>query len=80
MRERFGDAEVACLVHPRKLFVGMGREDELFDSYMTQKEYERLCKICGEDTPNWIDYTLFEGMHEFYRSDVPLEKFLDCLQ
>lgn len=80
MAQSFGEAEIACLVHPRKLFLEMGKEDELFDSRKSRAEYERLCRICGNDTEDWLEFTVYDGKHQFYKEDEHIEKFMDYLR
>lgn len=76
----FGEAEIACLVHPRKLFLEMGNEDNLFDYQKSIAEYERLRRICGNDTEDWLEFTVFNGNHEFYKEDKHIEKFMEYLR
>lgn len=75
----FGEAEIACLVYPRKLYLEMGTEDPLFDYQKSLNEYERIRKICGDDYIQWVELTVFEGKHEFYKEDTHIKKMLDCL-
>jgi len=77
--QSFGEAEIACLVHPRKLFLEIGNEDNLFDYRKSIKEYERLCRICENDTEDWLEFTVFDGNHEFYQEDRHIERLMDCL-
>ena len=79
IEEFFGEAEIACLVYPRKLYLEMGTEDPLFDYQKSLMEYERIRKICGDDYLQWVELTVFEGKHEFYREDTHIKKLLDCL-
>lgn len=76
----FGEAELACLVHPRKLFLEMGNEDNLFDYRKSIAEYERIRLICGNDTEDWLEFTVFDGNHEFYKEDKHIEKFMAYLR
>ncbi len=80
MLKNFGEAEIACLVHPRKLFLEMGNEDNLFDYQKSMKEYQRLCRMCGNDTEDWLEFTVFDGNHEFYQEDRRIEKFMEYLR
>lgn len=76
----FGEAEVACLVHPRKLFLEMGTEDKLFDYRKSLTEYERAREICNGNTDDWLEFTLFGGGHEFYPEDDHIKKLLEYLR
>lgn len=78
--ECFGEAEIACLVHPRKLFLEMGNKDNLFEYQKSMREYERILEICGGDTRDWLEFTLFDGDHEFYREDDHIKKMMDYLR
>ena len=78
MDKCWGEAEIACLVHPRLLLLEMGDQDALFDWRKSQAEYERRLEACGDDR-NWVDYKTFGGTHEFYREDDHINKLMDCL-
>lgn len=79
-RKYFGQAEIACLIYPRKLFIEMGDADALFDWQRSYEEYKRIKQICGNEEQDWIEFTVFDGEHEFYREDIHIKKFLDCLK
>ena len=74
-----GEAEIACLVHPRKLFLEMGKSDELFDYRKRQMEYERVWQILKDNDKDWLEFTLFDGEHEFYKNDEHIEKMIAYL-
>lgn len=76
----FGEAEIACLIHPRKLFLEMGRDDPLFDYRKSLSEYERLKGICGDKDCTWVDLILFDGKHEFYKEDCHIDQLVKCLR
>ena len=76
----FGEAKIACLVYPRKLFLEMGNEDNLFDYRKSIAEYERLCRMCGNDVEDWLEFTVFDGNHEFYKEDRYIERFMEYLR
>lgn len=76
----FGEAELACLVHPRKLYLEIGNEDALFDYQKSQAEYERVKEICGADTREWLEFIVFDGSHEFYKRDDHIQKLIECLK
>lgn len=77
--KRFDDAEVACLVYPRRLCIEMGNKDELFDSRYSKESFERIkdyCKTVGSD---WVDLLVFDGTHEFCPDDAPIERLINDL-
>ena len=78
--ECFGEAEIACLVHPRKLFLEMGNKDNLFDYQKSIREYEKIRAICNGNTDDWLDFTVFDGEHEFYKEDDHIKKLIECLR
>lgn len=71
----FFDAEIAMLIHPRKIYLAMGKSDPLFDYNGSIREYERI-KKAFPDYENWTELELFEGVHEFCPSDRLLEKLM----
>ena len=75
--EKFDDAEVACLIYPRKLFIRFGKHDHMFPSEHSVKAYERLCELCEKVGTEWVDYSLFDGDHEVFRDDEPIIKMID---
>lgn len=74
-----GQAEIACLVHPRKLYLAMGEQDSLFDHRISRKEYERILEICGGEA-DWVTYASFSGTHEFIKSDEWIYNIISDLQ
>lgn len=78
MNQCWGEAEIACLVHPRLLMLEMGDQDALFDWRKSRAEYERILEACGDDR-DWVEYKTFEGTHEFYQKDDHINKLIDCL-
>ena len=78
--ECFGEAEIACLVHPRKLFLEMGNHDNHFDYRKSTREYMRILEICGGNSGDWLEYTVFDGDHEFYKEDHHIKKLIECLR
>jgi len=67
--ERFNDAEVACMIYPRKLYLEMGDHDSIFDYKNTLASFEDIKRIYGDSVNSWAKLTIFDGDHEFYRSD-----------
>jgi dienelactone hydrolase len=74
--ERFDDAEVAALIYPRKLCIRIADKDELFDPNGGVTSFERLCDMCSEVGTDWVDFDIFEGKHEFFRDDAPIERLV----
>ena len=74
--EKFDDAEVACLVYPRKLYIEIGENDEVFDVKGGKKSYEKLLNLCKEVGTEWLEFITFEGTHEFCKFDEPIEKLV----
>jgi len=74
---KFDDAEIACLVYPRKLCVEIGTNDELFDVTYGIKSYERVLELCKDVGTDWFSFIKFEGTHEFYKDDDPIKALVD---
>ena len=78
--ETFFAAEVAALVAPRALCVGMGSADELFSAEDTLKEAERVkpyyAAVGAED--NFLAY-VFDGKHETDKSDRGIDFLFEHL-
>ena len=75
----FDDAEIACLVYPRKLCLEIGTKDELFDATHGIKSYERLTEMCKDVGTDWLSFVLFEGTHEFCKDDIPIQMLVEEL-
>ncbi len=69
------DNEVAMLVYPRYLCIQLGDKDETFTVDGAEKEYEKLMNFGGE----WLDFLIFDGIHEFCQGDEYIEKFIKKL-
>ena len=76
----FDDAEVSCLVYPRRLCLEMGTRDELFKSEHSEESFERINWYCKEVGTDWCDLILFEGKHEFCLDDAPIERLINDLK
>ncbi len=74
--EKFDDAEVACLIYPRKLYIGMGKSDNIFDSQYTVESFERLKMLCKDVGTDWVTLNVFEGNHEFIKDDEPIKQLI----
>lgn len=77
--EKFHDAEIACLVYPRRICIEMGINDELFDIKDSQREFERVKMIAESVGTDWIDFISFDGNHEFCKDDMPIKRLADDL-
>ena len=77
----FAVAETAGLIAPRALVVAMGDKDELFDSKLTEKECVRIkefYKVFGAEKSFLLE--IFDGTHEFDKSDTELDFFFSNLR
>ena len=70
--EKFDDAEIACLVYPRRLWLGVGNADELFEAKYAEESFKKLEALCKSVGTDWVTLTVFDGKHEFYRDDTPI--------
>ena len=75
--EMFNDAEVACLVYPRKLCIQMGNKDQLFDSQYSEESFEDIRRICKDVGTDWVELMIFDGNHEFCKDDLPIKKLVE---
>ncbi len=75
----FDDAEVACLVYPRRLCLEIGDNDELFDYKFGEESFEKIKEYCREVGTDWVDLIVFEGKHEFCKFDQPIERLISDL-
>lgn len=72
--ETFSDAEVACLIYPRRLCIEVGTKDEGFDINSARAEICRLRELSSTVNDEWLDVIEFEGNHEFCLEDAPLKR------
>lgn len=75
----FDDAEIACLVYPRRLCIEIGTRDELFDAEYGKKSYEKLTRLCKNVGTEWLTFIPFDGVHEFCRDNTPIENLIKDL-
>ena len=68
----FQDAEIAALLYPRKLWIEVADQDELFSPKSAAKEYERLQGIYKGAWPG-LNFRIFRGVHEFPIDDDGIE-------
>ncbi|MBQ4086765.1 MAG: hypothetical protein IJC78_00795 [Clostridia bacterium] len=77
--ELFDDAEISCLVYPRKICLQMGDKDELFDYRESIRSFERMKEI-SPDWESWTRLMVFDGTHEFCKDDAPIETMIKDLK
>lgn len=77
--EFMDDAEAACLVYPRNLYVAIGNRDALFDCKYSIESYERVQNLWGKDKMDWMKFHVFEGDHEFCKDDRFIEDLIQKL-
>ena len=72
----FKDAEIGGLIAPRPLFVGIGKDDPLFDCRFALTEANRLQAFYAETgDSDKVRFHIFEGRHEFDKKDDGLAFF-----
>ncbi len=76
---RMQDTEIAALVYPRVLVIGMGDEDPLFPIDETRAEFARLEKLSADVGRDWVTFADFHGPHEFVKDDAYIAKVIDAL-
>jgi hypothetical protein len=75
--DRFGDAEIAALICPRGLVIAVGDHDELFDCDSAVQEHRRVIPYYEKyDAADKYLFYVFEGKHEFDKSDKGLDFFM----
>ena len=79
MRE-FGQAELVCLVAPRKLYLQMGNRDDLFDAETSRAEFARLPGATADGKTDWAELLVFDGVHELCKSDEHMRKVIAALK
>ena len=71
--QKFDDAEIACMVYPRKLCIALGERDELFDYKCGSEAYKRLLALSKDVGTDWLCFHGFDGSHEFPSDDAPID-------
>lgn len=74
----YTDAEIALLVYPRKLYIGVGDRDDLFDCKTAEQEFQRM--LGYQDVSDRFEFQIFQGEHEFMRSDAWIEAMVKDLK
>ncbi len=77
---KFDDAEVACLVYPRRICLEMGTRDELFKSEYSKESFEKIKAYSSDVGTDWCQLILFDGKHEFCLDDAPIERLVNDLK
>ena len=77
---KFDDAEVACLVYPRRICLEMGTRDELFRSQYSEESFEKIKEYYKDIGTDWCHLVLFDGKHEFCLDDTPIERLVNDLK
>jgi dienelactone hydrolase len=72
----FDDAQVACLVYPRKLHIQIGKNDELFDYRLGEQSFAELKELCKTVGDVWVDFNVFDGVHEFCKDDTQINALI----
>ena len=70
------DAEVACLVYPRKLCIELGKKDTIFDYNQGLKLFEKINELSEKVGTDWIRLESFDGEHEFFWEDGYLDRLI----
>lgn len=78
--EAFDDAEIACLVYPRKIWLQMGASDNLFSASDSVESFERIREMCADVGYDWVNFNLFDGTHEFCKDDAPIAEMVRLLK
>jgi len=76
----YDDAEIACLCYPRRLSIQIGDKDNLFDYHGGEASFARVKELCRDVGTDWIDLTVFDGNHEFYKEDWAIERLVRDLE
>ena len=71
--EKFDDAEIACLVYPRRLCIELGESDTTFEIEPARASYAKLERLCAKVGGDWLSLVTFDGTHEFCKDDAPIE-------
>ena len=74
---KFDDAQLACLICPRKLYILMGNRDELFDYHNTVSSYEEAAAM---HQTQWMQLHIYDGNHEFCKDDAPIASLIRDLK
>ncbi len=76
--EMFFDEQIALLSRSRRLWIQAATNDEIFSAEGAQRAWERLKELSADDL-SWVDFRLFEGVHELDKDDGQLQALMDVL-
>lgn len=68
----FEDAEITSLIVPRKLWIQVADNDELFHVSSAKEEFKRAKELVGKAEDS-LHLEVFPGVHEFSRSDAGID-------
>lgn len=76
---QFMHSEIAMLVHPRRLSIQVASRDEILPIEGAREEYSRLAGYAAHTQGDWLRFTEFDGVHEFWRDDAPIAALIEDL-
>ncbi len=77
---KFNDAEVACLIYPRKLYIAVGDKDALFKVDNACASFETVREMSKDIGLDWVKFKVFDGIHEFIKENDFIEELIRDLQ
>jgi alpha-L-rhamnosidase len=78
--EKFLDPEIASLILPRKLYIEIGGEDELFNARDAQGEFDRLKAYAeGSGCAGSLRIKIFPGVHELDKTGEGIDFLVENL-
>lgn len=75
----FDDAQVACLIYPRRIHLAIGDKDDLFNHEYSSESFEEIKKICENVGTDWVKLQIYNGAHEFIKDDEAIETLINDL-
>ena len=75
----FDDADIASLAYPRHLSIHIADHDEMFDHRYGVASYQKLLDRFKNIGTDWVDFTVFDGKHEFTKDDTSIKKLIEDL-
>jgi hypothetical protein len=78
--ELYDDAEIACLVYPRRLCLEIGTRDELFAPEGGRASFARITELCHSVGTDWVELIEFDGKHEFCLDNTPIKRLIADLK
>ncbi len=77
--EKFFDAEIALLARPRKLYIQVATDDEVFFADGAARAWATLQRHSADDLA-WVNFRMFKGVHEFDWDDGQLNALMNDLK